>query len=131
MATTKNTAAENAAMKAAAEAAAEATTESTTTVPFPVPAQPRPVAKTEKGKVQQPKTPFYKRPGFWIATASFAMVAVAFGVGYKKGEKAGRESANAEIEDDKIANAIGAGIASANDHSSDRSNGSRDNSRRG
>ena len=137
MATPKNTAAEEAAKKAAEAAAAAAATQNaaaaptaapvavaTTTPATPAPEQPEPA-----------KAPFYKRPGFWLGVTAVTAIAAAFGVGYKKGVKAGREAANAEIEDDKIASAIGAGIVSANDHNSDRGNsnsGNRvDNNRRG
>ena len=128
MATPKNTAADEAAKKAAEAAAATQNAETpAATAPAAVatPAPAQSAAETEK-------KPFYKRPGFWLGVGGVIMAATAFGAGYKKGEKAGREAANAEIEDDKIANAIGAGITSANDHNnSDRGNsGNRDNNRR-
>lgn len=131
---TKNTAAEEAAKKAAEAAAAAqnnaaetpaATTPTVAATPA-TPAQPEPT-----------KAPFYKRPGFWLGVTGVVAIATAFGAGYKRGEKAGREAALAEEEEDKIANAIGAGIASANDHNSDRggnttstNSGSRDTNRR-
>lgn len=141
MATPKNTAAEEAAKKAAEAAAAAAATQNAAapaTVATPVatattPATPAP----EQPEPAKAKAPFYKRPGFWLGVTAVTAIAAAFGVGYKKGEKAGRESASSEIEEDKIGAAIGAGIASANDHnsgnggnSSNNSN-SRDTNRRG
>jgi hypothetical protein len=134
MATSKTNAAEEAAKKAAeAAAATQNNATETPAAPAAVATTPATPAPAEPAK----KAPFYKRPGFWLGVTGVVAIATAFGAGYKKGKKDGREAALAEEEEDKIANAIGAGIASANDHNSDRggnttstNSGSRDTNRR-